>query len=155
MRPVRIRALQSLGEDAAALTGVARAALNLRGIDRSDVRRGMALVQPGRWILARQVDVRLSQDGGLVRTVTVHVGSARTPAKVRMLGDWHARLTLRDPLPLHVADRLLLRDPGSAADSPAGELALWHGITGAVVLDVTPPPRRRGGRHRGTRLLVC
>ncbi len=145
MRPVRIRALQSLGEDTAALAGVARAALNLRGVDRSDVRRGMALVQPGRWILARQVDVRLSQGGGLVRTVTVHVGSARTPATVRMLGDRHARLTLRDPLPLHVADRLLLRDPGSAGDSPAGEQALWHGITGAVVLDVNPPPLTRRG----------
>src|SRR5262245_16600986 len=60
MRPVRVRALQSLGENAADLTGVARAALNLRGVDRAEVRRGMALVQPGRWTLARQVDVRLS-----------------------------------------------------------------------------------------------
>ncbi len=145
MRPVRVRALQSLGENASALTGVARAALNLRGVDRSDVRRGMALVQPGRWILARQVDVRLSQDGTLTRTVTVHVGSARTPAKVRVLGNRHARLTLRDPLPLHVADRLLLRDPGSAAESPGGEQALWHGITGALVLDVNPPPLTRRG----------
>ena len=148
MRPVRVRALQSLGESTADLTGVARAALNLRGVDRADVRRGMALVQPGRWTLARQVDVRLtrSREGGLLRTITVHVGSARTTAKVRMLGDAHARLTLREPLPLHVADRVLLRDPGAAAGEDAdGSALLWHGITGAVVLDINPPPLTRRG----------
>jgi len=63
-----------------------------------------------------------------------------------MLGDAHARLTLRDPLPLHVADRVLLRDPGSAASENADESALlWHGITGAVVLDINPPPLTRRG----------
>ena len=149
MRPIRVRALQSLGENAAELTGVARAALNLRGIDRAEVRRGMALVQPGRWTLARQVDVRLghAREGGLLRTITMHVGSARTTAKVRMLGSGHARLTLRDPLPLHIADRVLLRDPGSAAgeDAPGAAAGLWHGITGAVVLDINPPPLIRRG----------
>jgi selenocysteine-specific elongation factor len=153
MRPIRVRALQSLGESAADLTGVTRAALNLRGVDRADVRRGMALVQPGRWTLARQVDVRLTRgrEGGLRRTITMHVGSARTTAKVRMLGDSHARLTLRDQLPLHVADRVLLRDPGSAAgedtdrEDTDGSALLWHGITGAVVLDINPPPLTRRG----------
>jgi selenocysteine-specific elongation factor len=46
-----------------------------------------------------------------------------------------ARLTLHDPLPLHVGDRLLLRDPGSAG------LA----ILGATVLDAAPPPLARRG----------
>ncbi len=155
MRPVRVRGLQSLGENAEQLTGVARAALNLRGVDRAEVRRGMALIQPGRWILARQADVRLGQqqDDGLPRTMTLHVGSARTPAKVRMLGSGHARLTLRDPVPLQVADRVLLRDPGAApAENTAGATAaLWHGITGAVVLDLNPPPlTRRGGAAAAT-----
>jgi selenocysteine-specific elongation factor len=149
MRPVRVRALQSLGDTAAELTGVARAALNLRGIDLADVRRGMALIQPGRWVIARQVDVRLGhhQDDGLPATMTLHVGSARTPAKVRMLGSGHARLTLRDPVPLHVADRVLLRDPGAAAsqDAPGAVTAPWRGITGAVVLDLNPPPLTRRG----------
>ncbi len=149
MRPVKVRALQSLGDTAAELTGVARAALNLRGIDLADVRRGMALIQPGRWVIARQVDVRLGhqQDDGLPATMTLHVGSARTPAKVRMLGSGHARLTLRDPVPLHVADRVLLRDPGAAAsqDTPGAAAALWRGITGAVVLDLNPPPLTRRG----------
>jgi selenocysteine-specific elongation factor len=158
MRPIRVRALQSLGENATELTGVARVALNLRGIDRTDVRRGMALVQAGRWTLARQVDVRLthSREGGLPRTITMHVGSARTMAKVRMLGDGHARLTLRDPLPLHVADRVLLRDPGSAAGQDAEGTMLWHGITGAMVLDINPPQlTRRGAASAATAELTA
>jgi selenocysteine-specific elongation factor len=44
-------------------------------------------------------------------------------------------VSLRDPLPLHVGDRLLLRDPGAA-----GQL-----ILGAVVLDVAPPRLARRG----------
>ena len=38
----------------------------------------------------------------------------RAPRPGSLLGAGIARLTLRDPLPLHVGDRLLLRDPGSA-----------------------------------------
>lgn len=176
LRPVRVRALQSLGENAAELTGVARAALNLRGIDRASVTRGMALIQPGRWTLTRQIDVRICRGGPsdngpsdrgpaengraengraenrpssgdpLPRLITVHVGSARTPARFRMLGSGLARLALRDPLPLHVADRVLLRDPGAARDG-AGEQgpALWRGLFGAVVLDVSPPSVSRRG----------
>jgi selenocysteine-specific elongation factor len=47
----------------------------------------------------------------------------------------HARLTLRDPLPLHAGDRVILRDPGSA-----GRL-----IIGATVLDPAPPRLTRRG----------
>ena len=46
-----------------------------------------------------------------------------------------ARLMLRDALPLHVGDRILLRDPGSAGVA----------ILGATVLDVTPPALARRG----------
>src|SRR6266704_716376 len=157
LRPVRVRALQSLGENLSAVTGVARTALNLRGVDRSDVARGMALIQPGRWTLAGQIDVRItgeprgsSQEAGnlLPAQLTVHVGSARTPAKVRPLGGRLARLQLRDPLPLHVGERVLLRDPGAARDQgalPGTGQALWPGLFGAVVLDADPPPLNRRG----------
>ena len=47
----------------------------------------------------------------------------------------YARLRLRDPLPLHVGDRVLLRDPGAAG------LAIY----GATVLDPAPPPLARRG----------
>jgi selenocysteine-specific elongation factor len=164
MRPVRVRDLQSLGETVQAASGVARVALNLRGIARETVHRGMALVQVGRWTLSDLIDVRLTtqpgtpaqpglsappaQPGELTRVVTVHVGSARVTARVRPLGPGLARLSLADPLPLHVGDRILLRDPGSRRDGS------FPAVAGAVVLDVVPPPlARRGAAAAAARLL--
>jgi selenocysteine-specific elongation factor len=165
--PVRIRAIESLGEKTTEVSGVARVALNLRGTPVDRLARGMALVQPGGWTMTAVADVRLAvsladrspadgpaPDGRrgrlgdrpgeprrLPREVAVHIGSARTTARVRSFDGPFARLSLRVPLPLHVGDRLLLRDPG-----PAGTVGTaWAGITGATVLDVSPPPvpRRR------------
>ncbi|MGH3399203.1 MAG: selenocysteine-specific translation elongation factor, partial [Streptosporangiaceae bacterium] len=128
MRPVRVRDIQTLGESAPAATGVARVALNLRGVTKDSLARGMAIVQTGRWTATDVIDVRVcgaadelhhpvsSADLAmrLPRTVTLHIGSARTVARVRPLSGAIARLSLRDPLPLHVGDRVLLRDPGVA-----------------------------------------
>ncbi|MBV9206027.1 MAG: selenocysteine-specific translation elongation factor, partial [Actinobacteria bacterium] len=121
MRPARIRALESLNEPVTSVAGVARVALNLRGIPAGVPARGMALVEPGRWTLTRVIDVRLALPGELrlPPEMSLHVGSARTLARIRLLGEPDngaavARLTLRDALPLHVGDRVLLRDPGRA-----------------------------------------
>jgi len=186
--PVRVRSVQALGEPAEAVTGVARVALNLRGVPPDVPERGMALVQAGRWTMTSQVDVRL--DGGAAYSAGLperlpaeplaHIGSARTPARLRVLGSGvpgsgvlgsaaqgavFARLTLRDPLPLHAGDRLLLRDPGAAAvgkgaagkaghDAGAGSRGAV--ILGATVLDVAPPPlRRRGGGGAAARELAA
>jgi selenocysteine-specific elongation factor len=161
LRAARIRGLESLNEPAAAVTGVARVAVNLRGIPAGVPARGMALVDPDRWTLTKLIDVRLSpaalspahpssadQPPGdrmrLPQEVTVHIGSARTLARIRPLGPLGplapggtavARLTLRDELPLHVGDRVLLRDPGGAGVA----------ILGATVLDVAPPALTRRG----------
>jgi L-seryl-tRNA(Ser) seleniumtransferase len=64
MTPVRVRGLESLGDPAATATGVARVALNLRGLHRGQVRRGMALVRPNQWTLATVADVRLAPPAG-------------------------------------------------------------------------------------------
>src|SRR5205085_11237303 len=47
-RRVVVRGLESLKRQAETVAGSARVAVNLRGVDRDDVRRGMALVTPGR-----------------------------------------------------------------------------------------------------------
>ena len=150
--PVRVRAVQALGEPAEQVTGVARVALNLRGVPPDVPARGMALVPAGRWTLTSILDVRLTlpgtQEPQLPAEVLLHVGSARTQARLRILGARQpgqggppattavfARLTLRDALPLHAGDRVLLRDPGAAA------LAIF----GATVLDPAPPPLGRRG----------
>jgi selenocysteine-specific elongation factor len=176
MRPVMVRELQSLGEAATEAAGTARVALNLRGVSKDGVRRGMALVQAGRWTLADSVDVRLhtgcvpqaaawsrpvtsqpvpgqsaepgSPAADLPRTVTVHAGAARGVARVRVLGPELVRLSLADPLPLHVGDRLLLRDPGSRRPGA------WPAVAGGIVLDVMPPRlQRRGAAAAAARML--
>jgi len=149
LRPARIRGIESLNQPAASVSGVARVALNLRGIAADVPARGMALVEAGRWTMTKLADVRLSRPlpQRLPPDLTLHIGSARTLARVRVLGPEGtaiARLTLREALPLHVGDRLLLRDPGSAGVS----------ILGATVLDVAPPAlgRRGAGAAAGREL---
>jgi selenocysteine-specific elongation factor len=199
-RPVRVRGIESLKEKAAQVSGVARVAVNLRGTATAQLARGMALIEPGGWTLAATIDVRLagppggsaltdgsaSTDGRALtglwpggpdtqmpRQVTVHIGSARTRARVRPFGAGLARLTLADPLPLHVGDRLLLRDPGAApsrqphaaqpvtdaqaagldplSPAPPAEPAGRAAIIGATVLDVSPPAAPRRGAAAAVR----
>ena len=160
--PVRVRGLQALGSPADQVAGVARVALNLRGVPTDVPERGMALIEPGRWTMTRELDVRITAGaGGLPAKfppgLLLHIGSVRTTARLRVLGEpagaaagpgkrqaaaerhavaaRYARLRLRDPLPLHAGDRVLLRDPGAAG------LAIY----GAIVLDPAPPPLARRG----------
>jgi selenocysteine-specific elongation factor len=144
LRPARIRGLESMNEPVTSAAGVARVAVNLRGIPADVPARGMALIEAGRWTLTRVLDVRLALRGlapemTLPAEMTLHIGSARTRARIRPLGPAGAsaiaRLTLRDALPLHVGDRVLLRDPGSAGVA----------IAGATVLDPAPPALTRRG----------
>jgi selenocysteine-specific elongation factor len=146
-QPVRVRGLQALGEPAERVTGVARVALNLRGVPTGVPQRGMALIEPGRWTLTAELDVRLTPRAAGLQDkfppeLLLHVGSARTQARLRQLGEdsgaVYLRLRLRDPLPLHAGDRVLLRDPGAAG---APGLAIY----GATVLDPAPPPLGRRG----------
>ena len=59
-RPARIRGLESMGDPVTSVTGVARVAVNLRGISADVPARGMALVDAGGWTMTRLIDVRLS-----------------------------------------------------------------------------------------------
>jgi selenocysteine-specific elongation factor len=135
-RVVRVRALQSLGVPIEELVAVARAGINLRGVDRAEVGRGDALLTPGRFLAADVVDVRVAGDpvADLPPALMLHIGSAAVNAQIRPLGADTARLRLARPLPLVIGDSALLRDPGR------------HRVAGGVtVLDVAPPPLRRRG----------
>ncbi|MEU5942026.1 selenocysteine-specific translation elongation factor [Micromonospora sp. NPDC047548] len=134
--PVRVRGLHSLGAAHDRVDAVARVAVNLRGVAKDRLARGDALLTPGRFRLTDLLDVRLAGDpaADLPATLTLHVGSAAVPARVRPLGPDTVRLRLARPLPLLIGDRALLRDPGR------------HHVSGGVtVLDVAPPPLRRRG----------
>ncbi|WP_101256604.1 selenocysteine-specific translation elongation factor [Streptomyces barkulensis] len=145
-RPVvRVRGVQSLKEDRGEVGAVARVAVNVHGAGAEALRRGDALLTPGRWLVTGLLDVRLHGDpaADLPRHLVLHAGSAAVPATVRPLGTDTARLTLGRPLPLRVGDVALLRDPGR------------HRIpAGITVLDVRPPrlERRGAGRARAREL---
>ncbi|MDR0345420.1 MAG: selenocysteine-specific translation elongation factor, partial [Nocardiopsaceae bacterium] len=140
----RVRAVESLKTKMREVPAVARVALNLRGLDRDRVARGMALITPGRWTMTRTIDVRLRglRSPVLPRELDLHIGSARVRARVRMLDAGTARLALARPLPLHVGERALMRDSSRR-------------VIGVRVLDVTPPPvRRHGGAAERARRLA-
>ncbi|MEO8814152.1 MAG: selenocysteine-specific translation elongation factor [Mycobacterium sp.] len=134
---VVVRGLQSCDEPHSAVSPVARVAVNLRGIGADEVRRGDALLTPDSWLGTRIVDVR--RTGGapyteLPEQLTVHVGTAAVPGRLRSFDVDHARLALNQPLPLTLSDRLILRHPGGR-----------RMLCGAEVLDADPPPLRRRG----------
>ncbi|MFG1995493.1 selenocysteine-specific translation elongation factor [Actinoplanes sp. NPDC048988] len=133
---VRVRGLQSMGQQRDEVTAVARVAVNLRGTPRDDLRRGDALLTPGRFRFAGLVDVRVHGDpvADLPAQATLHVGSAAVPVHIRPLGTDTARLRLSHPLPLRIGDRALLRDPGR-----------HHVAGGVTILDVAPPGLKRRG----------
>ncbi|WP_327292966.1 SelB domain-containing protein [Streptomyces sp. NBC_01198] len=141
----RVRGLQRLKEARPSVSAVARVAVNLHGSGDGSLRRGDALLTPDRWLTAGTVDVRLTGGaaGDLPRQLTLHIGSAAVPATIRPLGEDTARLRLAEALPLRIADRALLRDPG-----------LRRVAAGVTVLDVRPPrlTRRGSAAARGLEL---
>src|SRR5205085_207858 len=101
--------------DAPTVLAPARVAVNLRSVGKEDVRRGLALVTPAAWTFAAEFDAIGAGRVQLPEQVVVHIGSAAVPARLRRLGGSALRVRLASPLPLHLGDRLLLRDPGSRA----------------------------------------
>ncbi|WP_103384246.1 selenocysteine-specific translation elongation factor [Pseudonocardia dioxanivorans] len=140
-RGVVVRGLQALGEARPEVTGVARVAVNLRGTPREAVGRGDLLVTPGAFAGTDVVDVRLrdprgapADAGTLPAGLSLHIGSAAVPVRVRPLGADTARLRLARVLPLRIGDVVVLRDPGRRRVAAGG-----------LVLDVAPPLLRRRG----------
>lgn len=137
-RAVRVRGIESMERPHDRIGGVNRVALNLRGVDVDDVRRGDALCSVGRSGATAVADVRLSREVDLPGTLMVHVGTTAVEAHVRPLDGGHVRLSLRSAVPWRRGDRLILRDPGRQ-----------EVLSGAVVLDEAPPPlTRRGAASR-------
>ncbi|WP_343939145.1 selenocysteine-specific translation elongation factor, partial [Pseudonocardia zijingensis] len=119
-RRVHVRGLQSLGEPVEVARGVARVAVNLRGVPREAVARGDALLTPESWIAPAEFDVALrgvrgGEPGALPSEVVLHAGSAAVAGRVRPLGPGFVRLRPERPLPLRIGDRVVLRDPGRRA----------------------------------------
>ncbi|HET6817961.1 MAG TPA: selenocysteine-specific translation elongation factor [Mycobacteriales bacterium] len=133
-RQIVVRGLESMKHRIDTIGGVARVALNLRGVDRDEVARGMALTTPGRWTSTDVIDAACVGATDLPRDVVVHIGAAAVPARCRRLGGRAVRLHLSASLPLHLGDRLLIRDPASRS------------VVAADVADLSPQPLHRRGQ---------
>jgi selenocysteine-specific elongation factor len=103
-----------------------RVAVNLPGIERSRLRRGDVLVEPGHYPVSWRLDIALEELEPVPAAVTAHVGTSDVPARLVREGRY-AQLRLRAPVVAARGDRVVLR-----ADTT---------VAGGVVLDPSPPRR--------------
>jgi selenocysteine-specific elongation factor len=100
-------------------------AVALPGVERSELRRGDALVTPGAFTPSYRIDVTLDAVAEIPSRVHVHHGTADVPARVVRVGARFAQLRLASPLVTARGDRFVLR-----AETTVG---------GGTVLDPAPP----------------
>ncbi len=139
--PVRVRGIQVHGDQETGASAGQRAALNLQGIEVSDVARGDALVER-EWFrptLMLDCDLEvLDSSPILVKDLTrvhLHLGTAQVLARVRVLGAkaispgerGPAQLRLEAPIVAARGDRFILR-----------RYSPLETIAGGVVLDAYP-----------------
>jgi selenocysteine-specific elongation factor len=148
-RRLRVRGVQVHGKSVARASAGQRTALNLAGVETSELRRGMMLAEAGQLKETVQIDCSfelLASAKPLKHRAPVHfhAGSAEVEAEVRLLdrsepmkpgSGGYIRLRLREPLQLLPGDRFIVR-----MFSPVST------IGGGTVLDIAAP--RRGGVER-------
>jgi selenocysteine-specific elongation factor len=121
-RDVRVRSVQVHDAPVERAAAGQRVAVNLPTVERSELARGDALVEPGHYPVSYRLDIRL--EGDPPAAVTVHVGTNAVAARVARSGPY-AQLRLAEPVVAARGDRVVLR---------AGTT-----VGGGVVLDPSPP----------------
>ena len=138
---VRIRSIQSLGATVTTIGAGNRVALNLSGVEHTEVRRGDAIVNPRQWRPTMRFDASLQVLDRLEHEVSrrgayaAYIGSGEFAVKLRVLGSEAIqpgtggliRLHLPEALPLLPGDRFILRESGRNETVGGGE-----------VLDIAP-----------------
>ncbi len=146
---LRVRGVHSGGKSVERALAGQRTAVNLAGIDHTDVKRGMTLAAPGRFRTTRRVDVRLTLLPSARKLkhrarVHFHAGTAETIAEILLYGEnvlaagqsALAHLRLQDEVLLLPGDRFIVRQFSPVIT-----------IGGGVVLD--PLARRPTVRDSG------
>ena len=155
---VRVRSVEVHDRSVDAAEAGQRVAVGLPGVERAELRRGDALVEPGAYPLSYRLDVALEElepigDGARVH---VHHGTAEIPAVVRRIGERYAQLRLTAPAVAARGDRLVLRagttvgggrviDPAPPRHASAERLDLLE--RGDVAATVHAPVRLATMRH--------
>lgn len=144
-RAVRVRGLQTHGQTVPSVDGGSRVAVNLSGIDVSEISRGQMLVLPQTMSSIDTIDAEialLAESPPLKHRARVHFHAftSEVMASVSLYGYESARagstrlarLTLARPVGLVPGDRFVLRQPAPVAT-----------IGGGRVLDAHPETRQR------------
>ena len=154
---VRVRGLQVHSTPVEQARAGERTAVNLGGVDVSQLRRGMTLATPGAFRATRQIDcvVELLSSAAPLKhraPVHFHAGTAEVEAQARLMSSMEPvqsgvesrlRLLLSDQLLLLPGDRFIIRRFSPVAT-----------IGGGVVVDIAAPPRlRRADLDRRTSAL--
>ena len=125
-RAVRVRSVQVHDEPVSRVEPGQRVAVNLPAIERGELRRGDALVEPGHYPVSYRLDVRLEELAPVPAAVKVHLGTADSAARVVREGRF-AQLRLEEPIVAARGDRFVLRTETT--------------VGGGRVLDPAPPRR--------------
>jgi selenocysteine-specific elongation factor len=135
---VRVRSVQVHERPVPRAEAGQRVAAALPGIERSQLARGDALVEPGAFPVSYRLDVALDAlvDIGDGRRLHVHHGTGEHYARVVRAGERYAQLRLASPVVAQRGDRVVLRERTT--------------VGGGCVLD--PNPARHADRARFERL---
>lgn len=142
-RKVRVRGIQSRGENVEATTVGTRTALNVAGVDQEEIRRGHEIAELGLLAPTRRLDLKLNLDVGPIRhrsRVRFNKGTAEAMGRLLFLdadvgeaGESHfAQVVLEEPIAAIRYEPFVIREPST--------LRL---LGGGKVLDAFPTPHRR------------
>lgn len=136
-RTVRIRGLHRHDHEAERVDATSRCAVNVVGLDKTEIERGAMLGRPNEWAAsdrwlvhvrtARYEEEELSERGAY----HVHAGSGSWPAELRPVETGVAVVRLSEEIPAAVGDRFILREVGRR-----------RVVGGGQILDPRPDRRR-------------
>jgi selenocysteine-specific elongation factor len=134
-RDVRVRSVQVHDESVDVAEAGQRVAVSLPGVERRELARGDALVEPGAYRPSYRIDIELAELGlAIPPRVHVHHGTSATLARLVRNGGF-AQLRLAAPIVAAAGDRVVLR---------AGTT-----VGGGRVIDAAPPRHRFDGKAAG------
>ncbi|HEY0720484.1 MAG TPA: selenocysteine-specific translation elongation factor [Gammaproteobacteria bacterium] len=154
-KEVRVRALHAQNQPTQKGHAGQRCALNLAGLDKSEVARGDWVVSPALHAPTRRLDVRLRLLPDEERTlkhwtpVHLHLATSHLSARIALLEGEHlepghecfAQLVLESAIGAQLGDRFVIRDQSAQRT-----------LGGGVIIDPAPPAKGRRAPERLTLL---
>lgn len=147
----RVRSISAQNRRKTQCVAGQRCAINLRGLNKEDIRRGDWIVAPGLTETSARFDVRIRVSRYEARSLSssavhLHIGAGHMVARMSVLGEksiasgesGYARMAVDRPICVAHGDRFILRDNSAQ-----------RVIGGGRIIDIAPPLR---GRARPERL---